>query len=94
MSRFCEEWGLVLNTTKTKVMVFNRPGKLVNIDITYNGAKLENTLLYKYLGIQFHISGKLEFARKDLLDRSMKAMYKLIGCLKNVKPSFNMYAFV
>ena len=51
--------------------------------------KLESVQYYKYLGLQFHISGKFDIARQDLADRSLKAMYKLTTYFKNIQPSYN-----
>jgi hypothetical protein len=85
LEKFCSDWGL---TEKTKVLVFNRTGKIIKTKVTYNNTVLENVQIYKYLGIQFHASGKFEIARQDLVDRSLKAMFKLTSTFKNIQPSF------
>ena len=85
---FCRDWGLTVNTDKSKVLVFNRPGKLVKTNILYNNTTLENVCNYKYLGLLFNSSGKFEIARKDLVDRGLKAMFKLTSTFKNVQPNY------
>lgn len=90
VQKFCSDWDLQVNTDKSKILVFNKGGKLLNAEIVYQNIKLENVMCYKYLGIQFHASGKFDIARQDLLDRSLKALYKLMGCFKELnKPSFS-----
>ena len=49
--------------------------------------KLEDVSCYKYLGLLFHVSGKY-YAKQDLSDRSHKAIFKLMSCFKDGKPSF------
>ena len=61
---------------------------MIETDILYNNSRLENVQYYKYLGLQFHLSGKFEIAKQDLADRSMKAMFKLTSYFKETQPSF------
>ena len=88
VEKFCNDWSLKVNTDKTKVMVFDKSGKMSNPNITYNGIELEVVDRYKYLGIQFHISGKFDVARQDLADRSLKAMHLLTSYFKHIQPSY------
>ena len=86
---YTKRWGLTVNTNKTKVVIFNSKGKLINLKIMYGKTELESVMSYKYLGLHFHVSGKFEIARKDLLDRGMKAMFKLTSMFKVCQPSYN-----
>jgi hypothetical protein len=89
VDKFCKDWGLQVNTDKSKVMVFNTKGSLIKTNVKCGDTKLDDVMSYKYLGICFHINCKFQNARQDLLDRSFKAMYKLTSCFRDVRPSFN-----
>jgi hypothetical protein len=50
--RYCTEWCLSVNISKTKVIIFNKTGKLVQ-DIFYiENQVTECVTSYKYLGIR------------------------------------------
>ena len=77
LNRFCKEWKLTVNMDKTKIVVFNKAGKLVQTNVKLKNVKIGDSKVYKYLGIQFTSSGKFGPAKNDLLQRGYKAMYKL-----------------
>ena len=87
VEKFCDDWNMTVNTSKSKVLIFNRPGKLLKSSVKYKDVILESVSEYKYLGIKFHCSGKFNIARSDLLERSQKAMFKLMSLFKDSKPS-------
>ena len=86
---FCNMWDLEVNTEKTKVVVFNKKSELLNPTIKYKCQKIESVLTYKYLGLNFHVNGNLSTPKKDLVNRGLKAMFKLMSCFKSSHPSFN-----
>ena len=53
---YCSRWRMFVNTSKTKVMVFNQK-KAVNVKpiFTYDGVELEIVSEFKYLGVLFSI---------------------------------------
>ena len=53
----CADWCLGVNFDKTKVLVFDKTGKLYKNEFKFNGETLENLREYKYLGVTFRISG-------------------------------------
>ncbi len=76
LERYCKKWGMLVNIDKTKIVVFNRGGKIVNTNIVYENTIINSVDSYKYLGVKFHVTGKFEVAKKDLLDRSLKRCSK------------------
>ena len=77
MEKYCKENELTLNTDKTKIMIFNKTGRLMRTPFHYNGEKLENVNKFKYLGFLLTPSGEIKSGLQDLRDRALKAYYKL-----------------
>ena len=77
MECYCFNNELVLNTEKTKCMIFNKTGKLIRKKFMYNNMTLENVRTYKYLGFIMTPSGEIRTGLKDLRDRAMKAFFSL-----------------
>lgn len=57
LRKYLKEKGLILNTEKTKVLVFNRKRKEKKEKWTWEGAKLEEVQNFKYLGFLFNRKG-------------------------------------
>ena len=54
LEEYCQKWKLTVNTTKTKVLIFRKGGRLPNgLRFTYNGTKIEILSRFSYLGIVF-----------------------------------------
>ena len=66
-----------INTDKTKVMIFNKTGRLLRRSYYINGIQLENVRSYKYLGFVLTPSGEINTGLHDLRDRALKAFMKL-----------------
>ena len=62
IEHFCLDWGIKVNTSKSKVLVFNKKGKFIKTNIHLSKTKLEDVQEYKYLGILFHNTGKFQVA--------------------------------
>jgi len=74
---YCSTWGLEVNADKTKILIFNKSGRLLK-DKFYFGTKLiDNTNKYKYLGIIFSASGSFCHAVEHLTEQAGKALFKL-----------------
>ena len=71
-------WKLEVNIKKSKIMIFNRGNELINNDLRYKSAVLENVKRIKYLG--FSISPKkCNFSPTidDLSIRANRAIFAL-----------------
>ena len=63
----CKEWHLVVSIKKTKIVVFNKTGKLLKgFVFKYEGKHIELVTEFKYLGISVTASGGLYKAREKL----------------------------
>ena len=93
---YCNTWGLKVNTSKTKIMVFRRRGKLNSNDTwSYNGELLETIDSFNYLGIIFNYTGKFNMNREHLCGKALKALNVFINYCKkfDLKPSILFQLF-
>ena len=77
MEIYCKDNDLLLNTDKTKCMIFNKTGRLLKKNFHFNNMQLETVRSYKYLGFLLTPSGEISSGLNDLRDRAMKAFFKL-----------------
>ena len=73
---YSKKWQLKINCEKTKIMIFNKPGKLLHDKFTLGNEQLENTNSYTYLSVTFVPSGKFKTAIEILCKKASKAMFK------------------
>ena len=64
---FCNKWGLVINTDKSKIMTFSKTGRLAKNKFKFNidNDELEYVKQYKYLGVIFSSNGKFSAVEKN-----------------------------
>ena len=85
MEDFCHNWGLKINTSKTKVTIFSR-GKVRNLpNFILNGTKLYIVYSYKYLGVHFNHNGKFTVDKNDLCCKGSRAMFSLLRKCKQLQ---------
>ena len=79
---YCEKWKLKINMKKTKTMIFTKGTNIKNIEFFLNGLKLNNTKIFKYLGISIN-SKNCSFTPtlEDLSCKAKKAIYVLLNKL-------------
>ena len=76
---FCIKWNLKVNINKTKVIIFNKAGRVLQgHNFTYGNILLEHVNEYKYLGIYFRSSGIYTQGIKYLYNKALKAIF----CIK------------
>ena len=77
MNSFYTHLGLKINIKKTKVIVFNKRGLNLGGKFNFylNGAKLEVTDQYQYLGIKLRPSGSLKISTEELHDKASRAWF-------------------
>ena len=85
---YCNLWKLQVNTSKTKVMVFNKAGRLYRHNFIYANMPLECVRHYKYLGVYFSINGNFTFQKTNQKGRALGATFKLKKtiCGENLSP--------
>ena len=79
-----------VNTSKSKIIVFNSNGKSFLNCFSYNNILFETVTSYCYLGIVLKYNGDFGLAIETLMDKARKAYFKIkktVGLLE--QPFFN-----
>ena len=89
LHKFCQDWGVEINVSKTKLLIFHR--HLLSHQPTglkIGGIKLEHVDSYCYLGIEIHHKGTFSAARSQLKKKAMRSLYGLKGTVNKSRLSF------
>ena len=75
---YCTQWGLEVNLSKTKTMIFNRSGKIPkNIVFTFSGKPIEMVNKFKYLGTILSASGSVSGSTRSFIVLWPKGLFFL-----------------
>ena len=74
---YCKTWGLTINQTKTKVVIFSRGKVKKKHNFKIGNLVIDTSSEYGYLGLIFNFNGKVTKAIKDRLTPARKAMFSL-----------------
>jgi hypothetical protein len=89
LDTYCKDWCLTVNINKTKIIIFNKTGRLIKDNFILDGQEIECIIRYKYLGIIISASGKFGEARKILYNKALKGFFKLMKDLSGLNPSIH-----
>lgn len=95
LNTYCKDWCLTVNTSKTKILIFNKAGRLIKHSFRYGNENIECVSNCKYLGIWFSSSGSYSYAQNELYKKSLKAFFKLKKDLLSLNPNIrtSMHVF-
>lgn len=89
LNKFCKDWGVEINVTKTKLLIFNRHTLSHQpTGLNIGGYKLEHVDSYCYLGIEIHHTGNFATARAELKKKAMRSLYGLKSTVNKSRLSF------
>ena len=77
-SIYCRDWGLTVNLTKTKIIIFSSGKITKHRNFTFNGKPVEVVDDYVYLGTTFNFNGNFSKALEKQIDLARKAMFSLL----------------
>lgn len=77
LEKYCNDWCLMVNPNKTKILVFNKAGRHIRHKFRYKEYELDCVQHCKYLGVYFSASGTFSFAQNELYKKGLKAYFKL-----------------
>ena len=87
---YCDNWGLNVNTEKTKIMVFRKRGNLKPTEKLYYNDVLPDVVNdFNYLGTCFSYTGNFMYNQEILAGKGLKALNVLLFKLRQlrIKPS-------
>ena len=94
---FYKNLGLEMNTSKTKVLIFNNRGlKINNLNFSAGGNQIEVVDKYQYLGIKLKASVSMKLAVDELFDKANRAWFSISNILYQnkrlaVKKAFRLF---
>ena len=65
LNTYCKDWCLTVNTSKTKILIFNNVGRLIKHSFRYGNENIECVSNCKYLGSWFSSSGSYSYAQNE-----------------------------
>ena len=86
IENYCRTWGLKINISKTKTMIFER-GRHTSYDFYLNNAKLEVVSSFKYLGVHFFKNGNWYRTQKCIADHASYPLHNLFSIFCQVELS-------
>jgi hypothetical protein len=97
VKRFCDYWGLEVNTDKTNILVFGRGVRLAREEVWfYDGKKLNVQYTTRYLGFYFSSNNRWAQHRKIMVEKANRALYAITEFLfknRNLPVKFFKYLF-
>ena len=82
--KYCEEMQLIVNTTKTKVIIFTNKRNIQQSTFTFQSKALDVVTDYKYLGIYLAKNGSFTLAKKQVAEQANKALFSLLKRIKDL----------
>ena len=83
LHNYSNEWGLEINTDKTKLMIFEK-GRRTEVHIHYNNTELEVVDSFKYLDIMFYKNRSWNRTQKCLAKYGSFALHNLNRLLQDM----------
>ena len=77
VANYCDNWGLSINQTKTKVVIFGKGLLRTNFHFKIGNMEIGTQSDYTYLGIVFNFNGRFTKAILDRITPARKAMFGL-----------------
>ena len=86
MHTYCLKWGLEVNTSRTKIVVFRKKGKLKdNEKWTYGNTTIEVVNNFNYLGVVLNYTGNFNLHHEHLKGKALKALNVLLKNCSKIK---------
>ena len=86
LEAYCADWCLNVNIDKTKVMIFDKAGRVIKSNFVFQNEIIECVSSYRYLGLHVSASGTFSYAKSELYKKGLKAYFKLCKNILNLYP--------
>ena len=78
LQSYSNKWKLKVNLKKTKLMVFNKSGRKLNINCKFGQQKVDVAKSYSYLGCVLTPSGAFSANQDQLYNKGLRALFNLL----------------
>ena len=85
LSHYCTSWQMTVNLSKTKVVVFNKGGRVETPNLTYMDKVVESVREYEYLGCILNVSGSPTRAIDERIMKAGRALFALRHYIEGVE---------
>jgi hypothetical protein len=82
--KYCQKWGLKINTSKTQAMIFEN-GRHTHHNFYIYGSPIETVTSFKYLGITLFKNGNWNRSQKCISQHASRALYSFFSILNNIE---------
>lgn len=86
LEKYCDDWGMQVNSNKTQVIIFNKAGRIIKHKFCYKNFNIECVPSYKYLGIYFTASGTFSLAKVELHKKGIESLFQTTKRFPESKP--------
>ena len=97
LDQYFSKWGLSINTSKTKVVIFNKPFKKNQKSFRTRTDTLETCKQFCYLGVNITSTGSFHAATENLYKKAIRSLYSIYGFINlhsgKVTPSLMLKLF-
>ncbi|MCG8049041.1 MAG: reverse transcriptase family protein, partial [Candidatus Thiodiazotropha endolucinida] len=90
LETYCNKWKLTINVEKTKIMIFQKGGRLPQETFTLYGKNVEVVKEFNYLGYTVSCGGSFQKAINILADKAVRAMGLLFSTIRKIQIPFKM----
>lgn len=70
LTEYCNEKKLIINTKKTKILMFSKGSRMSNTELKIGDEVIEEVKTFKYLGIVFQQNGLFTAHKKETVDKA------------------------
>ena len=97
LSKYCQDWLLKINPTKTKVIVFQKKSRKSAIDkhnFMVSNENIEIVNNYTYLGVKFSANGNFTNHKENLTEKTKRSFFaarRYLDFLKLINNSLRKY---
>ena len=84
LGKYTEKWNLKISERKTKIMIFNKSGKTIRLNIKVNGILISSCTEYTYLGTVFTPGNTFKKNQVMLFKKACRALF---GFLREINPA-------
>ena len=75
LGKYAKTWKLKINQKKTKIMLFNKQGRSIDLKLKIDNLVIESCKKYIYLGIVFTPGNNFRTTQKELNKKACKTLF-------------------